>query len=118
MIPKQISKISTGWKLVFCILCIMLAFGIIEKIRHDYIVVEFQKGRIRLDWYLKQNDPATNIYVSYYPNPPSVIILDYGLPLSAKDDLKHFINTNFQPLNIHLYYKNEPTDTNRSNSVN
>src|ERR1700733_1508270 len=87
--------------------CVVIVFGLIE-IRHIYLVSEFNKDRIRLQTYLEYNDRFTNAYLSFFPDPPTVIFLAYGLPLNVKTNLEYIVNTNFSPLRIDIRYVDSP----------
>ncbi|HEY1787792.1 MAG TPA: hypothetical protein VGJ73_06530 [Verrucomicrobiae bacterium] len=107
------NQISTIRYFVFGVVLILIAFGVGVKIKRIHTAAEFEKGIMRFEARKNEDNRFTNAYVSYFPDPPSVIVLAYGLPRSAKNSLVSLIATNFFPLQVRIIYKDEPVNTNQ-----
>lgn len=100
-------------RVILLVIGLILAFVVAGMIKHARNTAEFKKGITRFEMHKKEDSRFTNAYVSYFLDPPSVIILGYGLSLSASNDLESLVKTNFFPQKVRIYYKNEPESTNR-----
>lgn len=94
--------------LIYGCICIVIAFGITEKVKHDRFISQFKKGQERLDIYLREDSRFTNVYVSFFPPQSKVFILAYGLPTNAQNDLERLVTNTFNPIPVKITYKDVP----------
>jgi len=66
-------------EVILLVIGLVLAFVVTGMIKRARNIAEFKKGMARFEMHEKEDSHFTNAYVSYFLDPPSVIILAYGI---------------------------------------
>lgn len=98
--------------LIYVVVFFLVAVGVAVRVERARRFAEFKKDMVRFETQKEEDGRFTNAFVSYFPDPPCVMILGYGLPPAISNDLENLVKTNFFPLPVRIYYKDETGSTN------
>ena len=103
--------------LVYGSLCVLTAFGIIEKCIHIHLASEYRKGKEELEMNIQKDERFNNVRVFFSSTRPSVFVLaPKNLPLDVREDLERLTIAAFNPLQVPVYYKGDISSVNTNQS--